>query len=117
MGRILAGYIVQAEIPAYTKKAPDDAGAFVRNSRFLQQRLEQLAHDGRITRDLEAGLFHDRQLGIGRVLATRDQRTGVAHALARGRSDAGDEADHRLLHVVLAPARSRSLVRAADFAD
>jgi hypothetical protein len=33
------------------------------------------------------------------------------------RGDAGDEADDRLLHVVLAPARGVGLVRAADLAD
>ena len=37
-------------------------------------------------------------------------RAGVAHALARRRGDAGDEADDRLLHVVLAPSAPRLFV-------
>src|SRR5882724_2184253 len=40
----------------------------------------------------------------------------MAHALARRRRDAGDEADDGLLHVRLHPARGILLVRAADLA-
>ena len=46
-----------------------------------------------------------------------DDRPGVAHPLARGRRDAGDEPHHRLLHVLLDPSRRGLLVGAADLAD
>ena len=35
----------------------------------LQHGFEQLGHLGRVTRDLEATLFHHRQLGLRGVLA------------------------------------------------
>jgi hypothetical protein len=79
--------------------------------------LEQLGHLAGVARDGEAALFHDGQLGVGRVGAAADQRAGMAHALARRRGDAGDEADDGLLHVGLAPARGFGLVGAADLAD
>src|SRR5882762_8892107 len=69
-----------------------------------EQALEQLAHLRRVARDREAALFHDGELGVGRVGAAGDQRARVAHALAGRSRDARDEADDRLLHVVLAPA-------------
>jgi hypothetical protein len=79
--------------------------------------LEQLAQFGRVARDGEAALFHDGQLGVGRVGAAGDQRAGVAHALAGRGGHAGDEADDGLLHVGLAPAGGFGFVGAADFAD
>src|SRR5690606_9274348 len=82
-----------------------------------EQRLEQLAHLGGVVRDLETALFHDGQLGIGRVGTAGDQCTGMAHALAGRRRDASDEADHGLLHVGLAPQGGFRLVGTADFAD
>src|SRR5450755_463995 len=83
----------------------------------LQHRGEQFAHIGRIARDLDAALLHDRELFLGRTLAARDDRTGVAHALARGRCDPGNEADHGLAHIVLDPARAGFLIIAANLAD
>src|SRR5256885_4831545 len=64
-----------------------------------------------------SALFHDGQLGVGRVGTAGDQRAGVAHALAGRGGDTSDEADDRLLHVVLAPAGSFGFVGTADFAD
>src|SRR3990167_6309663 len=81
------------------------------------QALEDLAHFGRVARDLEAALFHDGELGIRGVGAARDQRASVAHALARRGGDTGDEADDRLLYVVLAPLGGFGLVRATDLTD
>ena len=52
-----------------------------------------------------------------RALAAGDDRARMAHALARRRGHAGDEADHRLSHVGLDPARAVFLVGAADLAD
>src|SRR5690606_29472918 len=61
--------------------------------------------------------FHRRELALRRALAARGDRTGVAHALAgRGRG-AGDEADDRLLHVVLDVLGTGFLGVAADLAD
>src|SRR3546814_14376096 len=41
--------------------------------------------------------LHRRDLVLGLALPAGDDRTGVAHAAARRRADARDEADHRLL--------------------
>src|SRR6218665_1037147 len=76
---------------------------FRRSRTESDQRLQDAAHFGRVARDLEPALFHDGELGIGRVGTTGDQRASVAHALARGGGDTGDEADDGLLHVGLAP--------------
>src|SRR5690606_13316852 len=65
----------------------------------------------------DAAGFHDLKLGVGGVGPTRDERAGVAHALARRRRNTGDEADHGFLHVVFGPLGGIHLVRAADFAD
>ena len=54
---------------------------------------------------LEAASSMMASLRVGRVGAAADQRTGMPHALARGRGHAGDEAHDGLLHVGLAPAR------------
>jgi hypothetical protein len=87
-------------------------------SRCLTAGLEQLGHFRRVARDLEAALFHDGQLGIGRVGAAGDQRTGVAHALAgRGAVTPAMKPTTGLLHVGLAPAGGFGFVRAADFAN
>src|SRR5690606_34802410 len=79
--------------------------------------LEKLAHLGRVLGDLDATGFHHRQLLLGGALATGDDGAGMAHALARRGGDAGDEADHRLLHVRLDPVGGFFLVAAADLAD
>src|SRR3546814_5494157 len=54
---------------------------------------------------------------VGGIGTARDQRAGVAHALARRRRDAGDEAHHRFLHVVFGPLGGVDFVGTADFAD
>src|SRR5690606_35822994 len=64
-----------------------------------EERLEQLGHFGRVARDLEAALFHNRQLGVSGVCTAADEGARVAHALARRSRHAGNEADHGLLHV------------------
>src|SRR5690606_24212711 len=70
---------------------------------LLQHGLEQLAHFRRILGRLDAAGFHDFELGLGRVGAAGNQRAGMSHALACRSRHARDEADHRLLHVVLGP--------------
>ncbi len=82
-----------------------------------QDLLEKFAHFRRIARHGKATFLHDGELGIGRVGPAGDQCPGMAHALARRRGDARDEADHRLFHVGFAPARGFGFVRAADLAD
>src|SRR5690606_10818711 len=52
-----------------------------------------------------------------RALTARNDRTGMTHALARRRGNAGDKAYHRFLHVVLDPACAGFLCIAADLAD
>src|SRR5829696_6125029 len=69
--------------------------------RSLQQLGEGLAHLGGRRRHRDTGGLEGRDLGLGVALATRDDRAGVAHALARRRGDAGDERRDRLLDVVL----------------
>src|SRR5690349_10981425 len=49
---------------------------------------------GRI-RDPDTGGAHGLDLELGGVVATRDHRTGMAHAPARRRGAAGNEADDR----------------------
>src|SRR5215213_8944816 len=82
-----------------------------------EQGLHEAAHFRRVASDGEAALFHDRELRVRGDGAARDEGAGVAHALAGRSGDAGDEADHRLGHVRLAPARRVGLVGAADLAD
>src|SRR5512147_2204422 len=84
---------------------------------LAQGRLEQLAHLGGIARHLDAAGFHHRELLLRRALAAGDDGAGMAHALARRRGDAGDEADDGLFHVALHPLGGGFLVRAADLAD
>src|SRR3989338_7899785 len=66
---------------------------------------------------MDAAFLHHRELVIRAALTARDDRTGMAHALAFRRGNARDETDYRLLHVVLDPARAFFLVAAADLAD
>ena len=61
--------------------------------------------------------LHHLELLLRRALAAGNDGAGVAHALARRRRDARDEADDRLLHVLLRPARGGFLVGAPDLAD
>src|SRR5271166_4841773 len=85
--------------------------------RELEHRLQQLAHFGRVARDLDAAGCHDRELFLGCAFAARDDRAGVAHALASWRGDAGDKADDGFAHVHLDPLCGGLLVGAADLAD
>src|SRR5690606_17857671 len=86
-------------------------------SEKLQHRLEQLAHFGWIASGADAASFHDLKLGVSRIGAAGDERACVAHALPGRRCNASDEADYRLLHVVLGPLSRVHLVRSADLAD
>src|SRR3546814_11702904 len=65
--------------------------------------------------------LHRRDLVLGLALPAGDDRTGVAHAAARRRADARDEADHRLLAatagLVLQEMGGPFFGRAADLAD
>ncbi len=56
-------------------------------------------------------------LSDGFAGAAGDDGAGVAHAASGRRGLAGDEADHRLLHVGLDVGRGGLLGVAADFAD
>src|SRR5678815_4220412 len=85
--------------------------------RLLQHGLQQLTHVRRVTRDLDPALFHDGELFVRRTFAAGNNRARVAHAFARRRGNARDEADHGLLHVRLDPACAVLFVRTADFAD
>ena len=67
------------------KKADCRLPFWVNQSHLLEQSLKQLAHFRRIARHGETTLFHDGQLGIGRIGTARNQRTSVTHAFA-GRS-------------------------------
>src|SRR6185437_1781805 len=63
-------------------------------------------------------VFHlRRERGRGGALATRDDGSGVAHALARRRRRTRDERDHRLGDVFLDEFGSLFLGAAADLAD
>src|SRR5258706_9072526 len=90
--------------------------AFMSFLLLFQHGLQQLAHFRGIPRDLDAAGLHDRELLLRGALAARDDGPRVAHALAWRRGNAGDEADHRLLHVGLDPLRGVLLIGAADLA-
>jgi hypothetical protein len=45
------------------------------------------------------GLGQRGDLAVGGAFPAADDRAGVAHALAGGAVSAGDEPDHRLVHV------------------
>src|SRR4051794_30149963 len=81
--------------PRAPQTAPDVSASMVSavvGGCCSDQRLHEAAHLRRVSRYREAALLHHRELGVGGVSATRDQRAGVAHPLARRRRDAGDEA-------------------------
>ena len=62
--------------------------------------------------------LHRLDLGLRAAFAAGDDRAGMAHAAARRRGDAGDEADHRFFDlVVLDEVGGVFLGAAADLAD
>ena len=67
--------------------------------------------------DGDAGGLHGRDFVLGLAAAAGDDGAGVAHAAAGRRGLAGDEADDRLLHVLLDVGGGRLFGVAADFAD
>src|SRR5687768_4592968 len=71
--------------------------------------------------DANSSLLHRRDLVLGPALAARDDGAGMAHAAARRRGAAGDEADGRLAAagpgLVLQEHSGVLLGRAADLAD
>src|SRR5690606_22247797 len=90
----------------------------------LEARLSAVEHLGdrraQVTGRLHGGharLLQRGELALGRARAARGDRAGVAHALARRRAGAGDEADHRLGHVLGDELRGLFLGAAADLAD
>src|SRR5690606_20489490 len=64
-----------------------------------------------------ARLLQRGELALGRARAARGDRAGMAHALALGGRGAGDEADHRLGHVLGDVLGCLLLGAAADLAD
>src|SRR5690554_4804491 len=80
----------------------------------LGDRRAQVA--GRLDRG-HAGLLQRGELAVRRARAAQGDGAGVAHALARGRAGAGDEADHRLGHVLGDVLGRLFLGAAADLAD
>ena len=83
--------------------------------------LEQLGHrraqlGGRL-HGAHARRIQRAELVRRRALAARDDRAGVAHALARRRGDARDVRDDRLGDVVLDELRGGFFIAAADLAD
>src|SRR5579875_1270517 len=67
--------------------------------------------------DVDAGGGEGLHLFGGGALSARDDGSGVAHAAARRRGLAGDEADDRLLHVVFDILGGSFFGGTADFAD
>src|SRR5262245_13735569 len=66
----------------------------------------------RVWRHGQAARLHDFGLLRSAVAYRRDDRTGMAHAASLGCSEAGDEANHRLIHVL--SVSGRGLVRLSD---
>src|SRR5688500_9594960 len=82
-----------------------------------QYRRQRRAHLRGRRRDGDAGGLQRRDLVLRRALATRDDRAGVTHALARRRRLAADERGARLPHVLLDELRGALLGVATDLAD
>src|SRR5574340_1101406 len=82
-----------------------------------QDVLHGLADGGRALAHPHARLAQRRDLRLGGAARAGDHRAGVPHAAARGRAPPGDEADHRLGHVLADVAGRPLLPRAADLAD
>jgi hypothetical protein len=68
-------------------------------------------------RVIEATLFHDGELGIGRVGTAGDQRTGVAHALAGGAVTPAMKPTTGFFMLALHHMGGFGFVRTTDFAD
>ncbi len=68
---------------------------------FADNASQRYADFGRGNDDVNSGLGHGLHLVGGGSLATADDGSGVAHAAARRRGLSGDEADDRLLHMLL----------------
>src|SRR5471030_438617 len=109
-------YRIWTRTAADTLRMNPCASVAIRSPLSLHYRLECLTHLGRIARHPDAAGLHHRQFLLRRALAAGDDGAGVAHALARGCGDAGDEADHGLSHVVFHPQRCGLFIRAADLA-
>src|SRR5262249_31894368 len=76
------------------------------------------AERGRRFGDRDPGRAHRLELGSGGALTARDDGAGMAHAAARWRRRARDEAHHRLLRLrLLVELGAVLLGRAADLAD
>src|SRR3990172_11873255 len=88
-----------------------------RRSALTDDRLQQLAHLGRIAGHLDPARLHHGQLLLRGALAAGNDGAGMAHAFSGRRGDAGDESDDGLFHVVLDPVCGGLLVRAADLPD
>src|SRR3954452_9982814 len=81
-----------------SSSSPPNGGEEYENVVLALHRLQHfLAQGGGGIGDPDACRTHGVDLELGSVLATRDHRAGMAHAAARRRGAAGDEADHRLL--------------------
>src|SRR5256885_11300448 len=71
----------------------------------------------RSRRQVDARLPERADLVLRGPLPARDDRSRMAHALARRRRRPGDEPDHRLLVVGLDPGGGVLFLTAADLAD
>src|SRR5947209_4051092 len=78
---------------------------------------DELRHLGRRRADGDAARLQRLLLALGRSGRAGDDRTGVAHRLARRRGEAGDVGEHGLRHGLLDEARGLLLLVAADLSD
>ena len=85
--------------PRSRSTIPDDVVQAIQRPRLTpsQQLLQRLAQLRWAWATRDSSRFHRRDLALGIALAARDDRAGMAHAAARRRGAAGDEADDRLL--------------------
>src|SRR5882672_3479762 len=103
-------------LPMLGPVGPKSTRGFLRGPALPQHGLEQLAHLAGIFRRLDPAFLHHCELFLRRALAAGDDGTGVAHALAGRRGDAGNETDHGFFHVGLDPARGVLFIGPADLA-
>src|SRR5690606_22775901 len=83
----------------------------------LQHRLEQFAHFGWIAGGTDTASFHDFELGVSSIFATRNQCASMPHPFSGRSSHAGNKPYDGLSHIVFSPTSSVHFVRAANFTD
>src|ERR1051325_10373599 len=82
-----------------------------------ERNLDRVADLSRVLHHSDTGCLKALHLLGSRALSTGNDGAGMAHTPPWRRRDSGDEADHRLFHVLLYELRGFLFSIAADLAD